>query len=344
MRGVCRCGGGLARGRLLQFTGTLALAGLAAACAAAFPNDATSESAADPAPQSPMKIVVVTNVYALEWVVQRVGGEYVEVHTLETEVHDDNQVPDTDRELLRDAGAVIYAGNVAPEVQRELDQIPDDQRVQDIARLPGIRLLPADPELRDDALPDGMDPHVWLDPGDRMERIVAAVQRSLVKAAERDEKFSGAGIDFSAEFDNNAREVIAELRELHETLNARLWVCRNRVIVAEHPAYAYFAEVYGLEQLAISKPSGGPLDPEIEERQRERLRQEWQQETSRTIFLNRSREVSLEERVFVDKLANEFDARYRYLEPLEDGPASASDYIEAMEDNAEAVKQGLGCE
>ncbi len=94
----------------------------------------------------------------------------------------------------------------------------------------GVPLLGGDPP----------NPHVWLDPvrARMMASNMAAVYRSL----------SPENADV---IDAREHEFLAELDSLHAWIRSLLGELEERRFVAFHPAWVYFADRYGLEQVAV---------------------------------------------------------------------------------------------
>lgn len=306
----------------------------------------------------PARLVVATNVYALEWILDQVGGDalrgsgqsrdLVEVRRLESIAHDADAIPPVDLETLATADMVFYIGDISPAVEERIGL--DPYKNVDVRMLGRLNLLPADPELGDDALTDGKDPHVWLDPM-RAQAVVDAAQVALVLAAERDQAFSEAVPDYDDVFFTSARATQDRLRQVREGMFLRLQACVQRTIVAEHPAFLYLASAFDMKQLAINKTGGGALSGPARQAQARRLDETWTAENGlRTIFIDptRSGPTPGEERQFTYQLANELGAQVRYVESLETPPQRPSDegagYDAMMLRTAEIVAEGIGCD
>lgn len=96
------------------------------------------------------------------------------------------------------------------------------------------------------------DPHTWMDP----VLVKAQAQRIAAVLAEIDAE----GADVYAE---NLRSLLAEIEELNTELEARLAKHRGSVFFVYHPAYGYFAERYGLEQVAVQTAGRDPTAREL---------------------------------------------------------------------------------
>jgi zinc transport system substrate-binding protein len=98
----------------------------------------------------------------------------------------------------------------------------------------------------------GVDPHVWLSPP-AVKLQVAAIARAL---AELDPEHADVYL-------SNARAYSARLDELHAELTALFARLESRTILVFHPAWGYFADAYGLEQLAIEQAGKDPTAEQL---------------------------------------------------------------------------------
>ncbi len=110
---------------------------------------------------------------------------------------------------------------------------------------------------RHDHEQQGLDPHVWMSPR-LAERLALNTRNALIE-------LDPAG---SQRYEQGYRELAGELEALHREIAAALAPYRGREIFVYHPAYGYFAEEYGLEQVAVetggSEPSARQLARLIE--------------------------------------------------------------------------------
>ncbi len=99
---------------------------------------------------------------------------------------------------------------------------------------------------------EGMDPHVWLSIANMMvhaRTVGAALAKRLPEHA--------------AVIQARAEQYVQELTKLDERLRERLRPLSGTAIVVFHPAFGYFLELYGMEQIAVEvggrTPSGRQL-------------------------------------------------------------------------------------
>lgn len=94
---------------------------------------------------------------------------------------------------------------------------------------------------------DAMDPHIWTSP--LLVRQMAIAIRDALTALDPE----GA-----ATYSDNQERFDAELVALHQRLKGRLAGLEHRSFMVYHPAWGYFADTYGLEQVPIERAGKEP--------------------------------------------------------------------------------------
>ncbi|NLE43528.1 MAG: zinc ABC transporter solute-binding protein [Chloroflexi bacterium] len=109
---------------------------------------------------------------------------------------------------------------------------------------------------------EGLDPHIWLSP-----RLVKIQAHTIFEAL--------AGLDPQHEtvYRTNLEAFLSDIDRLEEDIRASLRGVRNRKFIVFHPSWGYFANDFGLEQVAIEvggqEPSAAELASLIEFAKRE---------------------------------------------------------------------------
>jgi len=98
----------------------------------------------------------------------------------------------------------------------------------------------------------GVDPHVWLSPP-AVKLQVDAIARTL---GELDPGHADVYL-------SNARAYAARLDELHAELTDLFARLESLTILVFHPAWGYFTDAYGLEQLAIEQAGKDPTAEQL---------------------------------------------------------------------------------
>jgi zinc transport system substrate-binding protein len=101
---------------------------------------------------------------------------------------------------------------------------------------------------------DERDPHVWLDP-QRAKTMAANICRALSELAPA----------HKSAFEQNLARFQGELDSADARLQARLAPYRGREFLVFHPAYTYFADRYGLKQLAVEVEGKEPTPRQLVE-------------------------------------------------------------------------------
>lgn len=148
------------------------------------------------------------------------------------------------------------------------------------------------------------DPHIWTSP-----LLADHIARTMKDA------FVAADPDHRVEYEQNYGRLAAELRQLDSDIRQILGSLERRSFVVFHPSWGYFADTYGLEQIAIEKhgrePGAKHLAEVIESVRREKIRAIFVQEQ----FSRRNaRAVAAEagaELIVVNPLAEDYIANLR---------------------------------
>jgi zinc transport system substrate-binding protein len=250
---------------------------------------------------------VAAAFYPLEWVTERVAGPAAEVESLTppgAEPHDLELTP-RDVQAIDDAGLVLLLGHdFQPQLE---DAAGSADKVLLLLDTPGLELLGND------------DPHVWLDPL-RYALVVERIGEAL-------------GTPEAAD------ELASRLRELDGEFRDGLASCARHEIVTSHEAFAYLAQRYGLEQIAVTG-----LTPEAEPAPRdlEHVVDLVRRTGATTVFFETLVSPRLAETV-----AREVGAKTAVLNPIEglteDEAARGEDYFTLMRRNLAALRAALGC-
>ena len=250
---------------------------------------------------------VVASFYPLAFAAEQVGGEAVSVENLTppgAEPHD-LEVSPSDVSEIKSADLVLLLGHgFQPQLEDAAGSGPEVVALLDTPAL--------------DLHPDG-DPHVWLDPI-RYMKIVDRIGVVLRRAAA-------------------VSRLLARLRKLDNDYRRGLADCARRDIVTSHEAFAYLAERYGLNQIAVTG-----LNPEAEPTP---------QALQQTVDVVRASDATIVyfERLVSPRLAEtvarETGTKTAVLDPIEGltdtERKQGANYFTLMRANLRALQAGLGC-
>jgi zinc transport system substrate-binding protein len=249
---------------------------------------------------------VVASFYPLAFAAQEVGGASVDVRNLTppgAEPHDLEATP-SDVEQVRSADVVLLLGDgFQPQLE---DAAGDGDGVIHVLDTPGLHV-------------EQGDTHVWLDPL-RYARIVERVGSALGRP-------------------EAARDLSRRLRTLDREYRDGLADCARREIVTSHAAFAYLADRYGLDQIAVggSSPEGEPSPRDLE-----RVVDAVRETGATTVFT----EPLVSARV-AETVARDAGVNTAVLNPIEglteDEQEHGADYFSLMRANLAALRKALSC-
>lgn len=282
----------------------LVLALLAGALAACGPRDPTDASI----------LTIVVSSYPLEYAVERVVGEHVNLTNLTpagVEPHDLELTSD-DIDHIDDADLVFYIGSgFQPSIAAAAN------RRRKVATDVGAGLISRKG-----------DPHFWLDPT-LMAKAVDRIARAAAKADPKNAKFMR----------DNARRYKLQLAGLDSEFSNSLSHCQRNEIVTAHAAFGYLAARYRLRQEAVT---GISPDVEPSPKRLAQLSALIRRDGVTTVFFEK-----LVPRDFADTLARDAGVRTALLDPLEALTKKEydafDDYLTVMRRNLTALKDALGC-
>lgn len=292
---------------------------------------------------SSSKFLVSTSLYPIAEIVQRVGGENVEVVNLTppgTDAHDVELTAKQAQRLEQSDVVFFFGDNFQPSVEKAIEALGDVPRVDlfDSVELLSASLGSFGVETHDDEhghAEDEHDPHVWLDPANMiaMTKTVASTLSQLQPENAR-------------EISTNSTEYIAELTELGNLLDTeiglvpgKMWSrCDDVNFYTAHQGFRYLAERAGLNLVPIA---GINPDEQVSAQYLESL-SDGLKGKDVTIFYE-----SLISSSAAQALATSLKVKTDVLNPVEGLTQKEVDagvtYISAQRDNIQKIAKGLRC-
>ncbi len=195
-------------------------------CAVALPVAKASAAAAG-------RIPVAVSIAPLAYFVEGVGGKYVNVEVIVPPGANHETYEPTSRQLVGLAQAKIcfLVGT---------DAFPFENRISEMIRKgkKGIDLI----TLSEGAILREEDPHLWVSPA-----VVRIAARKIFHA------LSGHDPRHSENYRANLDSFLSKIDSLDREITKLLAHKRGAVFMVYHPAWGYFADEYGLKQLAIEE-------------------------------------------------------------------------------------------
>lgn len=282
------------------------------------------------------RVRVAAGFYALEYVVERIGGDEVEVVSLTKPGQDphDAELSVTQTAELAEADVVVHLSDFQPVVDDAVDQVVEGAVVD--ARDSGDLIATGgEHEHSDDhghADEDGHthdgepDPHFWLDPT-RLAAVGADVADALAEADPEAAEVYRA----------NLRDLEADLATLDDRFEQGLADCRTRVVVVSHDAFGYLAHRYELDVHAIAglSPESEPSPAHLRE-----LHDLIEAEGVTTVFSERLASAAMAE-----TLSEDLGLRTAVLDPVEglSDDTQDEDYLSLMRQNLSTLRAANGC-
>jgi zinc transport system substrate-binding protein len=273
---------------------------------------------------------VVTSMYPLEYVVQRVVGDRVEVTNLTEPGQDshDFELGVEETAMLSEADAVVYLAGFQPAVDEAVAQQQPDHVVEAADH---ADLRPADDHAHEEGAGEGHthegehDPHFWLDPT-RMADVAVAVGGSLTEVYP----------EHADAFDAALGRLTEELDQLDADYRRGLAGCEVDTVVVSHDAFGYLAK-YGLqlEPIAGLSPGAEPSPAHLAE-----LSRLIEERGVTTVFSEPLAGPEL-----ADTLAAELGVDSAVLDPIEglSDETEDEDYLSLMRANLDALREANGC-
>ncbi|BDH68110.1 metal ABC transporter substrate-binding protein [Streptomyces sp. PLM4] len=298
------------------------------------------------------KLAVTASFYPLEFLVEQIGGDHVDVTTLTgpgVEPHDLDITPRQTGQMS-EADVLLYLRGLQPAVDKAIDQagVKNTVDAADLTTLEAHGSSSGDghdhgegdghdhgeEEGHDHAEEEGdghdhgdsgLDPHVWLDPVKYAE-MADGVGEALQKADP----------DHAADYRKNTEALTGKLKKLDQNYRDGLKNPDTRTFITTHAAFGYLAERYGLDQESIAgvDPESEPSPARMKELQKIAAQEKVTTVFFETLASDRTAKV----------LAEDTGLRTGVLDPLEGitDKSQGDDYLEVMEANLAALKKALG--
>ncbi len=226
---------------------------------------------------------VFVSIPPQEFFVQAIGGNLVQVSSMVKQNDDPHTFQPRPNQITALGKADIYFSvGIAFEkafLTTIADTLPELRIVDSSA---GVRLIAIEEHDEEEHHDDGeyeeeeddhdhgeYDPHFWLGPEQVLQSAEVIFQELLKALPEHGEQLR-----------SNYGNFIGEVQKLDETIASLLKEHRGEIFFVFHPSFGYFADAYGLRQVAIE--TGGK---EPSPRQLEHIIEEAREKGVKTIFV-----------------------------------------------------------
>lgn len=291
----------------LGIVGALAAAGLVAGCS----GDAPASESSEGLPR------VVVAAYPLEYLALTVGGDQVVVENVAASGGDAHhlELSPAQAASVGDADLALYLSGGFQSAMEEAIAVTKTESYDALEAVDPADMIPG-------------DPHVWLDP-----LISADIADHLAV------QLGEANPEKAPYYEANAAELRGQLEELDARYAEALGGCKGETLLTSHEAFGYLAARYGLEQSGVLG-----LDPEAEPspaRINEVL--SFIEERGITTLFVEPGGAGHHEGDRETKLTQTLGVAGVNLDPLEIQNDADRDFLQVMEDNLAALREGLAC-
>ncbi len=196
------------------------------------------------------RIRVFVSILPQKYFVERVGGGLVDVSVLVGPGHSPETYEPTPQQMIGLYGSALFFRIGAPFEDAWIDRIREMNpklRIRDNREGVELRELEAGAEHPAHGHPAGADPHIWTSP--------AVVRRISDQIREELSALDPAN---AGTFAHNHESFVADLDALDRKIRARLADLPQRRFMVFHPAWGYFADAYGLQQIPIEAAGKTP--------------------------------------------------------------------------------------
>ena len=196
---------------------------------------------------TPLKVLV--SIEPLRYLAERVGGPHVDVETMIAPGENPATFSPSPRKMSRLQQARLFVHVGVPSERSWLPRVRESYpNIRFVDARNGIRLRRREADHHgDDHGHDELDPHVWTSPIAAIQ-IAANIRDALIELdpAHRADYKAGHG------------RLASELKALDRRIDGLLKDLRSRQFMVFHPGWGYFADRYGLTQLAIERKGKSP--------------------------------------------------------------------------------------
>ena len=309
---------------------------------------ASAPTSSDAANSSDFK--VVTTIYPLQYMTERIAGDKVEVNSLipngvephgyEPSVQDIIKIKDAKLFVMNGAGMELWAEDMLESNKNKDLSVVDTSKNTQLLASVGEEEHEHEHEVHEheghdhDAAHEHEhhhshgpnDPHLWLSP----KRAIAqaeAIYNGLVEVDPANKE----------SYKQNYDALKAELEELDKNYTEELSKLSNKAIVTSHTAFAYLANDYGLKQLGISGVNG---DSEPSPKDMAKIVDFVKENNVKAIFTEELVSPKVAQAVSKETGAN-LDTLYTIEAYTEDMQKNNETYLDLLKKNLETLKKNL---
>lgn len=204
------------------------------------------------------QLMVYVSIPPQAYLVERIGGENVSVGVLVKPGKDPHTFDPSPKEMVALAQSAIYftigfpfEDQLLAKIQKSNPQLVIINSDRGVERRKSD--VPGDHHSGHGADEKHSDPHVWL-----------SVRNSMIIAANIHSALTEANPDNADEYKMNLELLLQNLSVLDHKISSLLQPMQGRDFFVFHPSFGYFADDYGLNQVAVEIEGKSPTPRQIE--------------------------------------------------------------------------------
>ncbi len=198
---------------------------------------------------------VFVSIEPQKYFVERIGGEYIDVEVMVKEGQNPATYEPSPIQISKlGDSAAFYLIGVPFEysfIKQISSNLPNLNIVDTSKGIEKRKITGHDHEENSDSenhtTTEQLDPHIWMSPV-LVQIQAATILESLIKLKPGNSDF----------FTRNYNQFISDLNTVHNELIAVLVNLKGSTMFVYHPSFGYFADLYGLKQLAIEEAGKEP--------------------------------------------------------------------------------------
>ncbi len=276
-------------------------------------------------PKSQGKLSVTASFYPMYFFASQIGGNKAMVYTIIPASAEPHDYEPTTKDIARieQSDLLVLNGGAIESWGSKIKDELSGKGVDVIVAGDGVAT-----KMMIDSGRTIRDPHVWQDPILAKEEV-ANIEKGFEKADRKDAPY----------FQSNAKVLDRKLDELYAQYKVGLDSCALKDFVTSHAAFAYMAQRFGINQIAIS---GVSPDEEPSSQKLAEITSLVKKEGIKVIFFE-----SLVSPKLSDTIAQETGAKTLVLDPLEGivqkDAVKGANYFSVMRQNLQNLQIALQC-
>lgn len=203
-------------------------------------------------------ITVHTTLYPIQFIVEEIGAEFVDVtsvyppgvdaHTYEPTTKDMTDIATSDAFIYFGPSMEGFVQSAADALEGESVELISLEDYDEVFDTPQLE-EPTSEEGQIESDSTERNPHVWIDPL-RMMAMTEIIAEQLIAISPKHEDV----------FERNKLALLVKFQKLEDLFQEKIASNETKYMIVPHAAYDYWEERYGIEQIAISglSPSEEP--------------------------------------------------------------------------------------